>query len=166
MTERVLLDSEKLIITKAGYDASDPTVLNNKKVFDSRWSFSGGLIHRGYHEFARVRSNDGYYAVDFPVQTFVPTAMVFMCLPPFTNGTDPYPSDDSYTIMGPFVARRREGLTPYRTFYREPVVSHSQVLIPHHPPNSSNVQGEVFSHQKSGMPSGARAGFVVLVFSA
>lgn len=49
MTERLVLDSDKILISKPGFSAADPSLAEENKVFDSSWAFSNLLLHSGYY---------------------------------------------------------------------------------------------------------------------
>lgn len=49
MVARYVLDSDKLLISQPGFDVDDPSLLDENKIFDSRWIFTSFLLASGYY---------------------------------------------------------------------------------------------------------------------
>ncbi|MGN6538369.1 MAG: hypothetical protein ACTHKQ_21895 [Mesorhizobium sp.] len=89
-----------LVISKAGYDASDPNLADANKIFDSDWLFGGGIILCGRF---LVPCNGTNHVIPFPTQAEIPAAEVWTCSVPagyfaaFTGDA----GTDSYVEFGP-----------------------------------------------------------------
>lgn len=49
MVSRLLLNENKLLVSKAGFDAENPSLEQGDKLFDSDWLFSGTVVAAGLH---------------------------------------------------------------------------------------------------------------------
>lgn len=49
MVDRLFLNSDALIVSKPGFDASNPLLSEGDKLFDSNWLFSSTIVEAGIH---------------------------------------------------------------------------------------------------------------------
>lgn len=49
MTNRLLLDENHLVVSKAGFDATNPSLQEGDKLFDSTWLFSSSVVEVGLY---------------------------------------------------------------------------------------------------------------------
>lgn len=73
MVRRIVLDNEKLLFTKPGFDVFDPLLTENDKIFDSRWAFSAFMLHSGT---ALLHWNAGSLTINFPSVGEIPFVLV------------------------------------------------------------------------------------------
>ncbi len=98
MANRISITANRLVYSKAGFNAHDPNLADEDKIFDSSWNFSGAVIASGYAEDPNPRNSGGFGTVDprngltsrtsdwvipFPAQTFIPNALVLRSLNPY-----------------------------------------------------------------------------------
>lgn len=72
MVNRVYIDGTNIVVSKAGFQASDPALANANKVFDSDWFFGGTILERKAFTFPR-QSGAHTYVMNFDrTYSFVP----------------------------------------------------------------------------------------------
>jgi hypothetical protein len=71
MAKRFYQSGGRIIMSRPGYDAS-PSLADNRKIFDSNWSFGASVIQAGSFAFS------GWpIVINFPQQSYVPAAEVW-----------------------------------------------------------------------------------------
>ncbi|PBB94980.1 hypothetical protein [Mesorhizobium sp. WSM3862] len=133
MTTRILLNSDRLLITKPGIDASlsppDPD-----KVFDSDWAFGGGLVVAGFKEFAintALYGTGATLTIDFPELTYTPTVTLWEGAPP--DSKDFGGTLQGYAQMTPYWQRFANQGDPGTLMFQYVTVTTSQIIIPYWP---------------------------------
>lgn len=104
MADRLLMGDGKLVVSKAGKDASDPLLTPGDMMFNSDWLFSGAIIAAGVHVDAssyalspysyaygyrdQERTTDSYtQVINFPPQSYIPTVtLIPLGDPRYWNG--------------------------------------------------------------------------------
>lgn len=92
MSNRLLLDKDHLVVAKPGHDATNPSLAEGDKLFDSSWLFSSTIVEAGIHvdqasyKYGRppqnviqwdVSTNDSYtQVINFTPLPFVPTVLL------------------------------------------------------------------------------------------
>lgn len=113
MVDRIVLGDGKLIVSKAGKDASDPTLTPGDMLFNSDWLFSGTIIAAGVYTDsasyfsppnfnsegfkARELTNDSFdHIIPFPTTLpYVPTVLLIPL------GDSRYWHEFGYLLLGP-----------------------------------------------------------------
>lgn len=49
MTDRLLLNKDHMVVSKPGFDATNSSLSEGNKLFDSNWLFSGTVVAAGVH---------------------------------------------------------------------------------------------------------------------
>lgn len=91
MSDRLLLNRDHLVVSKRGFDATNPSLPEGDKLFDSNWLFSGSVVEVGLHlDQASYRNSkrsrgvgadettdwSGKQYIDFTPLPFVPTVIL------------------------------------------------------------------------------------------
>lgn len=97
MDAEIFMNADKLVVAKEGFDASNPSLPEGNKLFDSDWLFAGTIVEAGLHvdkasySNAKRGSNIGGYSfvatdevtgdsytqiINFSPLPFVPTVML------------------------------------------------------------------------------------------
>jgi hypothetical protein len=71
MSLRYLLSPGRFVLSRPGYDASDPNLPNVYKILDSNWQFSGSLISSGAFAVSNLYGQ-------FPLTIMFPAALHFI----------------------------------------------------------------------------------------
>lgn len=84
MAARVHLNTEHLVISKAGYDAGSPSLPDSQKVFDSEWGFYANLLFEGFLPmpgdfWSWSAMLNRTYTINFPeTLNYVPAALIYI----------------------------------------------------------------------------------------
>lgn len=80
-TPRIYIDgaSADLVISKVGFDASNPSLADANKIFDSDWLFGGAIILCGRF---LVPCDGNNHVISFPTQAEIPAVEVWTCSVP------------------------------------------------------------------------------------
>lgn len=103
MTGRILLDADKLLISKSGEEVTSPSLADEDKVFDSRWLFTSYLIDSGLVVQPTIRQatptivlfNDTISRPSVHIEFFTPARV-----PSFTGNTGRPMLGTTQTISG------------------------------------------------------------------
>lgn len=91
MSDRLLLNRDHLVVSKSGFDATNPSLPEGDKLFDSNWLFSSSVVEVGLHlDQASYRNSkrsrgvgadettdwSGQQYIDFTPLPFVPTVIL------------------------------------------------------------------------------------------
>lgn len=91
MSDRLLHNKDHLVVSKRGFDATNPSLPEGDKMFDSNWLFSGSVVEVGLHlDQASYRNSkrsrgvgadettdwSGPQYIDFTPLPFVPTVIL------------------------------------------------------------------------------------------
>ncbi|MBZ9943428.1 hypothetical protein LB533_20285 [Mesorhizobium sp. BR1-1-13] len=132
-TDRILLNGDRLLITKPGVDASGSPA-DADKIFDSDWAFGGAIIKSGFYEglYEGVGGAVGNHAINFPATLdYIPSVLIFDALP--TGAYVGGHLSDGLTIFGPYLVRYNPITDPNDKRYQFATVTTSQILIPYLP---------------------------------
>lgn len=78
MSDRILIGEEHIVVSKPGFDATNPLLDDADKVFDSDWGYNAALLFSG----TAVISGPKPHIINFPVALdYVPAAYVWMMRP-------------------------------------------------------------------------------------
>lgn len=130
MADRFVIDDTRLVISRPGFDASNPTLPNAQKVFDSNWFFGGAISEIGFMTIPRIGGTSQqsanptgetfYYNFQRPL-TYTPTALLFDCIPKGVAGrTD-------LAINGPFNCRWQHKTNAGTRVATPPIVENSRI---------------------------------------
>lgn len=75
MVQRYRESADRILLTKPGYDATNPGLADNQKLFDSNWNFSGAVIAAGTVPLSAWPSS-GVLVIPFASPGYVPAAVV------------------------------------------------------------------------------------------
>lgn len=122
MTDRILLNAGRMIISQPGYNAS-PALADANKIFDSDWAFGSAIITMGVKQFNVEDTTSGYYTIDFPtVLDYVPAVILNVVDLPTMYDASPS-IIGVYRNWGPYFSNRG-GVNKFAS------VTTSQILIP------------------------------------
>lgn len=103
MVERCIIDRDKMLISKPGFDVTDVTLGDENKIFDSRWPFVNMIIADGFYGGAEYIPVDGKTTVfPFPNTGSIPLLEIAP-IPYFGSAAtvgNPYPSDNDVVDIG------------------------------------------------------------------
>ena len=139
MDAEIFMDADKLVVAKEGFDASNPSLPEGNKLFDSDWLFAGTVVQAGLHidnadyqnskkSSPNIPTNEqtgwsNVQVINFTPLPYVPTVLLI----PLSDSR--YWNDHGMVLLGAdpvaFLGRPNEY---WRT--GEITVSNSQIMIP------------------------------------
>ena len=138
MDAEIFMDEAKLVVAKEGFDASNPSLPEGDKLFDSDWLFAGTIVQAGLHvdnadyrldkkPYPRISWNEptnwsNVQVINFTPLPYVPTILLI----PLSDSR--YWHDQGMVLLGADKRNRNFGDEYYRT--GEITVSNSQIRIP------------------------------------
>lgn len=138
MDAEIFMNEAKLVVAKEGFDASNPSLPEGDKLFDSDWLFAGNVVQAGLHvdnaDYSRNKRPERYIAwneptswsnvqvINFTPLPYVPTVLLM----PLSDSR--YWWDHGMVLLGADKRNRNFGDDYYRT--GEITVSNSQIRIP------------------------------------
>ncbi len=138
LNPRIFLDTDRLIISKTGVDAT-ANPADADKIFDSDWAFGGAIIASGIAEFVWEGANPGpgNHAINIPALDYKPTVLLFDVYPPGSYSTGGTYRGDQMIVFGPYLVRYNPTSDPSNKNYQFAQVVGNQILIPYRPNASS-----------------------------
>ncbi len=138
MDAEIYMNADKLVVAKEGFDASNPSLPEGNKLFDSDWLFAGNVVQAGLHvdnaDYRFDKKPDRYIAwneptgwsnvqvINFAPLPYVPTVLLI----PLSDSR--YWNDHGMVLLGADKRNRNFGDDYYRT--GEITVNNSQIMIP------------------------------------
>lgn len=138
MSDRLLLDKDHMVVSKPGFDATNPSLSEGDKLFDSNWLFSGTVVAAGLHvDTAGYRlgrppqsvipwneptDTSSTQVINFDPLPFVPTVLLL----PLSDSR--YWQQNGMVLLGADKVNRNIPSDYYRT--GEITVTNSQIIIP------------------------------------
>lgn len=141
MVGRLLLNENKLLVSKAGFDAENPSLQQGDKLFDSDWLFSGTVVEAGVHvdqaDYTQNKRQNygqqlvpwnertnwqGAQTINFTPLPFIPTVLLL----PLSDSR--YWGDYNMVLLGADKRNRNFGDEYYRL--GEITVTNSAITIP------------------------------------
>ena len=78
MVARVLIDEDKMLVTKAGIDALGSSIAETDKIFDSRWPFMDLIISEGFYAGSQTGDKSIHYFPDTGNRPLVDATFFFL----------------------------------------------------------------------------------------
>lgn len=131
MIPRIMGDDDNLVISRQGYDVTNPALADANKIFDSDWAFGGSIIDMGTKILPTNEGVGGTHAFSFPDAGFVPSAIVFgVRLPSMYYGVGGSFVPPTLVISGePFKAQFRDKAAPFPRIRYFPRVTSNQIIL-------------------------------------
>lgn len=131
MIPRIMGSDDEIVISRPGFDATDPSLADANKIFDSDWAFGGAIIDMGIKILPTNEGVGGTHSFSFPDAGFSPTAIVFgVRLPSMYYGVGGTFVPPTLVISGePLKVQFRDKAAPFPRIRYFPTVTTNQVIL-------------------------------------